>query len=218
MAPWTLYNVARFERPVLLSTNDGTTLLGANCDTTYYVDIGGWDIRCLAPVPTDEPIDASVRSVARRDHRRRLHRRPPRPAARRRRRPRSAGSSTSTGCGSLVALDRGEEKAEWAVWAGIVAWWVLAVAVDRRLGGARATRRRIAGAIRARWWLVVPLGAVLVTTVLFYGAHRIRAPAEPVVVVLAAVGLVAAWDRVRSRPAVVLQDRPDRADLEGQKR
>ena len=34
-----------------------------------------------------------------------------------------------------------------------------------------------------------PLAAVLVTTIVFYGSHRIRAPAEPVVVVLAAVGV-----------------------------
>lgn len=213
--PWTLYNVARFDRPVLLSTNDGTTLLGANCDTTFYVDIGGWDIRCLAPVPTDESIDASLRSIERRDialdyvgdHVGRL---PVVVVAR-------LGRIVDVyGLESLVALDRGEEKAEWAVWAGIVAWWLLAVAA---VVGWVALGRPGDGAperSRARWWLVVPLGAVLVTTVVFYGAHRIRAPAEPVVVVLAAVGAIAAWDRLRPPPASVLQDRPERADSEGQ--
>ena len=47
--------------------------------------------------------------------------------------------------------------------------------------------------------------AVLVTTVVFYGAHRIRAPAEPVVVVLAATGVVALyqrWTTRRDAPAV----------------
>ena len=67
MAPWALYNLARFDRPVLLSTNDGTTLLGANCETAWYIDVGGWDIRCLEPVPVDETVDASVRSEERRD-------------------------------------------------------------------------------------------------------------------------------------------------------
>jgi hypothetical protein len=41
--------------------------------------------------------------------------------------------------------------------------------------------------------------------VVFYGAHRIRAPAEPVVVVLAAVGAVALYERRMRRrhsPAV----------------
>jgi hypothetical protein len=217
VAPWALYNVARFERPVLLSSNDGTTLLGANCDSTYYVDVGGWDIRCVLPVPTDDSIDASVRSAEWREravdyaggH---LGRLPVVVAAR-------LGRLIDVyGLQSLVALDRGEEKAEWAVWAGIVVWWLLAVAA---IGGWVVLGRPGDGAPernRARWWLVVPIGAVLAATVVFYGAHRIRAPAEPVVVVLAAVGVVAAWDRVRTRPAVVLQDRPDRADLEGQKR
>ena len=99
------------------------------------------------------------------------------------------------GLGSLVALDRGEEKADWAVWAGIVCWWVLAIAAIfgwRRLGRDEVTRR-------SRWWLAVPLLTVLVTTIAFYGAHRIRAPAEPAVVLLAAVAAVDAWDRVRAR-------------------
>ena len=145
VAPWTLYNVARFERPVLLSTNDGTTLLGANCDSTYYVDIGGWDIRCLVPVPTDDSIDASVRSVERRDlavdyvgdH---LGRLPVVVAAR-------LGRIVDVyGLQSLVALDRGEEKAEWAVWVGIVGWWLLAVRVVAGWVVLGRPGRRIAGA------------------------------------------------------------------------
>jgi 4-amino-4-deoxy-L-arabinose transferase-like glycosyltransferase len=194
IVPWVAYNATRFDRTVLLSTNDGTTLLGANCDTTYYVDIGGWDIRCLAPVPNEDAIDASVRSAERRDiaeHYIREHvsRVPVVVAAR-------LGRALDLyGLGSLVALDRGEEKAEWVVWAGIVCWWILAVVAIfgwRRLGQDDETRR-------SRWWLAVPLVTVLVTTVLFYGAHRIRAPAEPVVVLLAAVAVVQAGERFAAR-------------------
>jgi hypothetical protein len=54
-----------------------------------------------------------------------------------------------------------------------------------------ATQRRLS----ARWWLLVPVAAVVVTTIVFYGAHRIRAPAEPAVIVLAAIGLVVGRDR-----------------------
>jgi hypothetical protein len=193
LLPWVVYNAGRFEHTVLLSTNDGTTLLGANCPQTYEVDVGGWDIRCLDPVPTDDTIDASVRSAERRDVavdyvRDHLTRVPVVVAAR-------VGRALDLyGLGSLVALDRGEEKAGWVVWAGIVCWWVLAIAAIfgwRRLGGDETTRR-------SRWWLAVPLLTVLVTTIAFYGAHRIRAPAEPVVVLLAAVAAVDAWDRVRA--------------------
>jgi 4-amino-4-deoxy-L-arabinose transferase-like glycosyltransferase len=189
VAPWAAYNLARFTEPVLLTTNDGTTLLGANCDSTYYVDVGGWDIRCLPPGGGE--VEGSVRSRARRaaavayarDHVSRL---PVVAAAR-------LGRTLDLyGLRSLVAGDRGEEKAVWAVWAGIVMWWVLAVAAI--VGWVDLRRRRVA----ARWWLVVPLASVLVTTILFYGAHRIRAPAEPVVVLLGAVGLLAMWDRARA--------------------
>ena len=198
IAPWTLYNLGRYEHPVLLSTNDGTTLLGANCDSTYYNDLGGWDIGCLAPVSNEVVLDASERSRQRReiavdyvtDH---LERVPVVVMAR-------VGRLLDVyGLTSLVALDVGEEKAEWVVWAGIVCWWLLAIAAIvgwRRLGTTDASAR-------ARWWLFVPLGAALLTTVLFYGAHRFRAPAEPVIVVLAAVGIIALLDRRR-------RDVPDR--------
>lgn len=190
LLPWTLYNTIRFEEPVLLSTNDGNTLLGANCDTTYYDDIGGWDIRCLGPLEPGrlghEPgaPDASQRSKVRRDeaidyigdH---LDRLPVVVGAR------VGRVLDAYGLDSMVALDVGEEKAAWAAWTGIACWWVLAAAA---VAGYRALAR--AGAT-TRWWLLVPCVAVLVTTVLFYGAHRIRAPAEPAVVLLAAVAAAA---------------------------
>lgn len=189
LVPWSIYNAGRFREPVLLSTNDGNTLLGANCDITYYDDIGGWDITCLGPFEAGTlgheagAPDASERSKVRRtvaldyigDH---LDRLPVVVLAR-------LGRLVDLyGFGSLTRLDVGEEKAEWAVWAGIVCWWLLAVLA---IVGWRTLGR---AAVRARWWLVVPITAVVTTTVLFYGAHRIRAPAEPTVVLLAAVAIV----------------------------
>ncbi len=91
----------------------------------YYDDVGGWDIRCLGPLAPGR--DASQRSTERRDaaldyvadHADRL---PVVVAAR-------FGRLLDVyGLGSLVSFDVGEEKARWAVWAGIVAWWLLAVA------------------------------------------------------------------------------------------
>jgi hypothetical protein len=43
---------------------------------------------------------------------------------------------------------------------------------------------------------MVPLLTALVTSILFYGAHRIRAPAEPAIVLLAAVAFLHAWARI----------------------
>ena len=88
------------------------------------------------------------------------------------------------------------------MWAGIVSWWLLAIAA---VAGWMILGRPGPGLperARARWWLVVPLATVLVTTVLFYGAHRFRAPAEPVVVLLAGTALAALIEGGRvSRPA-----------------
>ncbi|MFV0306194.1 MAG: ArnT family glycosyltransferase [Desertimonas sp.] len=193
VSPWILYNLSRFEEPVLMSTNDGTTLLGANCDITYYDQVGGWNIECLAPVPQEAFPDASERSAARREValsyvRHHLDRVPVVVAAR-------LGRTLDVyGLTHLVRMDVGEEKAEWAVWTGIVMFWVLTIAavvgwLDRR-------RRQVA----ARWWLAVPIVAVLVTTVAIYGFHRLRAPAEPAIVVLAAVGVVAVAGRLRNSP------------------
>ena len=80
------------------------------------------------------------------------------------------------------------------MWAGIAMWWVLAVLAV--LGWRLLARAGVA----ARWWLAVPLLTVVVTAVAFYGAHRIRAPAEPVIVVLAAVAVCAQLTR-RGRPS-----------------
>ena len=50
--PWVLFNFARFERPVVLTTNDGPAWLGANCPESYSGgDIGGWSLLCIVGDP-----------------------------------------------------------------------------------------------------------------------------------------------------------------------
>src|SRR4051812_2356552 len=55
--PWTVRNWIAFDRPVLISTNDGVTLAGANCATTYHGrDLGSFTTSCIPPprFPDDE--------------------------------------------------------------------------------------------------------------------------------------------------------------------
>ena len=85
------------------------------------------------------------------------------------------------GIGTQVDGDVGEERYRWASWSGVVSWWVMAVL-------AAIGVRRVTGPVR--WVLLTPVISVAITTVLFYGAHRIRSPMEPVVIVFAAVALV----------------------------
>lgn len=195
VSPWVAFNLVRFERPVTLTTNDGTTLLGSYCDPTFYGDeIGGWSLFCVVD---DDPRygmdeEPSLRSRRQRSQavdyaKANVTRLPVVVAAR-------VGRTLDVyGLDRLVAQDVGEERYRWASWAGIVMWWVLAVAA--LFGVTRVGRRD-------RWLLAIPVVAVLVTTVVFYGAHRIRSSMEPTVVVFAAVGFVAMWTRrVRSAAA-----------------
>src|SRR4029079_5256186 len=52
LVPWTVRNAATFDRPVLISSNTGGLLAGANCFDTYYgPEIGTWVYRCLRNRP-----------------------------------------------------------------------------------------------------------------------------------------------------------------------
>ena len=54
VAMWIGPNLARFSGPVLFSTNDGLTLLGANCPETYSGEfIGLWTIECTRLADAD---------------------------------------------------------------------------------------------------------------------------------------------------------------------
>lgn len=183
LLPWVAFNLARFEEPVLLTTNDGTTWLGANCADSYHgATMGGWTVLCVVADPDYSPDEEpSVRSARQRslavhyvrDH---LSDVPGVVLAR-------VGRTLDLyGLRDLVHQDVGEERPRWAAWAGVVSFWLLAAAA---VLGARLVRRR------DRWLLLLPVLLVLCTTVLFYGGHRIRSSAEPTVVLLAAVAVAA---------------------------
>jgi hypothetical protein len=190
LAPWTIANVARFEEPVLLSSNDGLTLSGANCDTTYYGDgIGLWSLDCPFGVtgPDPETADQSEIAHAYRDaaveyisnHEKRL----PIVAAARVGRlwgVYAPGQMVEYSEGDLETSGEGREA--WASWLGYALWWVL---LPLSIVGAVLLRRR--GVLVLP--LVMTFVIVTVTAVLFYGLIRFRIPAEIAVVVLAAAAV-----------------------------
>lgn len=54
LAPWSAYNLGRFEEPVLLGPSPGPLTLSANCDTTYSGSLLGYhDLGC-ASIAEDE--------------------------------------------------------------------------------------------------------------------------------------------------------------------
>ncbi len=188
IAPWVAYNIPRFDHVVLLSTNEGGALRGANCDDAYSgPSLGGWSVLCVVDNVDRPDEDASERAIRLRHEAityasKHIGRVPIVIAAR------VLRSVDLYGLNDLVRFDVGEERARWASWAGIVSWWLLApLAV---IGWWR--QRRTNG-----WILLAPVIGVAMTTLIFYGAHRLRSPMEPVVVICAAVA-IAGWQPVRT--------------------
>ncbi|HET8930175.1 MAG TPA: glycosyltransferase family 39 protein [Acidimicrobiales bacterium] len=60
-APWFVYNLNRFERPVLVSTGFGQTMLTGACDSVFYGErIGYWSVNCTANSHPPEPAEGDV--------------------------------------------------------------------------------------------------------------------------------------------------------------
>ena len=192
IAPWMIFNAVRFDRPVLLTTNEGPLWLGANCYDSYYGPaLGGWSLFCVADAAIGENgEDPSVRSAAQRRlglsyARAHVTRLPVVVAAR-------VGRTLDLfDVNGLVHGDVGEERERVATWAAVVSFWVLA---PLAVIGAFRPRRLHLGV------LLLPILVVAITTVVFYGGHRIRASAEPAIVVLAACAIEQWWSRPKRAP------------------
>jgi Dolichyl-phosphate-mannose-protein mannosyltransferase len=181
VAPWVGYNLARFDEPTYLSTNDGIALLGSNCDSVYFGDgIGLTDLKCLGPNPRgDQSVDSKIyRDRAFdyiRDHKKRAV---------------LVGFTRVGRTWSLfrpwdmVSYNKGEGREGWVTALGLGVYYPLLVAAVA--GWAVMRRRR-----RRTWPLLVPVLIVTIASAITYGQTRFRVPAEPSIVVLAAVAIAA---------------------------
>lgn len=186
LAPWLARCWIVFDRPVVISTNVGGLLAGANCDKTYHgYWLGQWVFDCIPPpVDRNEALEAAhLRRVGidyARDHTGRL---PVVVAARVGRtwelfRPRQQANIERFFEGRDLRIEQ----------AGVIAYYLLAALA---IVGALLVRRR-------REPLYVLLSApilVTIVSVIAYGFTRFRVAAEIPIVVLAAVALVALADR-----------------------
>jgi len=192
--PWVGFNLARFHDPTFVSTNDGLTLAGANCDAMYYGRATGfWTLDSCA----DDPPPGDQSQVASAFRRRGLHymrthasRVPLVVLAR-------VGRTWSFfRPGDMVTLNTGEDREEWVTRLGLVAYYPTVLLA---IGGAVVLWRRRAR--DALWVLAVPAIIVTLNTMITYGQTRFRAGAEPSLALLAAVAAVAIVRRVRARRA-----------------
>lgn len=190
LAPWLARTWAAFDRPVFVSTNSGGLLAGANCEQTYHGDfLGQWVFDCLAPPESENEAEVSAALASdgidyARDNAGRL---PVVVAVRVLRtwelyRPRQQWHFEEF----FEGRDRQVEKAG-------IAMYVLMVPLA--LFGALTLRRR-GEPLRAL--AAMPVLVTLVSAGA-YGFTRFRVGAEPVLVVLAALGIAALMDRRRGR-------------------
>ena len=181
IGPWVGYNLSRFKEPTYLSTNDGIALLGSNCDSVYYGDgIGLTDLKCLGPNPRgDQSVDSRIFRDRAFDYIRDHKKRAVLVAFAR------VGRTWSVyRPWDMVNYNKGEGREGWVTTLGLIAYYPLLIAA---VAGWVVMRRRR----RRSWPLLVPALVVTIASAATYGQTRFRVPAEPTIVVLAAVAITA---------------------------
>ncbi len=180
LSPWLVHTWATFGQPVLISTNVGGLLAGANCPQTYHGPLlGQWDLSCLPPAThTNEAVESDhLRDVGlryARDHAGRL------PVVIAARIGRSFELFLPRQQWAMEAFFEGRnEKVEEA---GVLVYYVVALLA---IAGTVLLWRR-----RGPWRILLsPLVLVVFVSVTGYGFTRFRVGAEPALIVLAAVAL-----------------------------
>ncbi len=198
LAPWVVFNLTRFDRPVLLSSQLGGTLAVANCDDTYHGKfLGYWSLQCSVPIALQahrDGLDQSGEEARLRkhaldymfDHKSRV------PVVVAARWGRMVGVFRPGEYVDLEQLPEGRER--WLAYANLLSLWVvLALAVP---GGVILWRRKAP----LLPLLVPPLIVLIAVTVAFYNP-RYRASAETSLVLLAAVAIDAGLGRMRREPS-----------------
>jgi hypothetical protein len=197
VAPWTARNLARFEEPVLVSTNSNSVFAGSNCGPAYHGDLTGlWVFACYGGVkPGDESQQALEYRRQGFDYARDHAGRVPVVMA-----VRLARAWELYRPLQQVQYEFLEGRSRWASRMGLVMYYptlLLAVA------GAVVLRRRR----QPVWPFAAYAAAVSVVAVLIYGITRFRMTAEPALIALAAVAIDAALVRRAQRRAGQREER-----------
>lgn len=200
VAPWVIRNLVRFEDTTVISTQDGLTLIGANCPNTYFgPGKGFWSLQCTDLVAIPPDADQSEASTLYRDFAIDFigENRDEIPGVVAARLGRGLSLWQTDG---MTFLNTGEGRETWASNIGLWQYWIL-------------TPLAIFGwwrwpSAQPRWPAFVTAGLSVLTIVAFYGIVRFRVPAEVVIVLGAAIALdslaepvMAWWQRTRHRAA-----------------
>jgi 4-amino-4-deoxy-L-arabinose transferase-like glycosyltransferase len=184
IAPWSLYNVGRIDEPVLLSTGFGTAMIQGNCDRTYYGgSSGSFDLQCLRqyvltrPRTAGKPHDSDLRRAAVSYTRHHLDRLPIVLLAREGR-----AWSLYKPVETLKTQAQFPHDPSWPKGLDLLLFWTF---LPLAFIGAVALRRRDVSLVP----LLAPFAVTIVAVASTYGDARLRAGAEPALVLLASVGI-----------------------------
>jgi len=174
LAPWAIRNYSAFDRPVLIATEGGETLAGANCENVYYGRrIGTWQVSCVKfssrgneAEELDEAGHDGVRYAL--DHTGRV--------------PLVVAARLARTWGLWSPFTVPEGRRAWVQRSGALLYYLLAALAIYGVVLLRRARVPI-------WIVVAPFVTVTLTAVLAYGAIRFRHSAELSLVVLASVAL-----------------------------
>jgi 4-amino-4-deoxy-L-arabinose transferase-like glycosyltransferase len=191
LAPWFARNWSTFDRPVLIATEAGETLAGANCDASYYgPKIGKWEVDCVGveagPSPADFNEAAEFNEAGRRgiryagNHIGRV--------------PAVLGVRLARTWGIWEPFQVPEGRSRTVTRIGAIAYFLL---VPLAIYGFILLRRRGVPV----WILSAPLVTVTLTSLVAYGSVRFRHSAELPLVVFAAVALEELGRRAARRRA-----------------
>ena len=191
ITPWIARNALTFDRFIPISNNSGTLIAGANCDRTYNGQYEGiWRFECVTDIDVaglDEPAIADrFRHVGLEyasDH---------------------AGEVPTVATIRVLrtfGLWEPKEQIDWESFEGRNVHWQVAghrmflVLLPLSVIGAV-----LLGRARRPWWpLVAPVAVVVLTSAISYGNQRFRILAEPGILILAAVAVVAGGQWIVTR-------------------
>lgn len=195
MAPWIIYNLNRFEEPVLVTSGTGMVLLHGSCDQAFYGDaVGYYSFECansLKPyndrllIYYEEHADAVARELALDYLQEHAGRYPVVALAR-------IGRMWDL-YAPFQNVDYNDQLEGRGYYPSLIGLWYYWLLLPPAIYGAIVLRRR--GTALSP--LLGLAAAVTLTAALSFGVTRYRVPAEVSLVILAAVGLDAAISRWR---------------------
>jgi hypothetical protein len=190
LAPWVAYSSSRMGGVVLVSSNSGNELEGANCASTFHGTLfGAWDAACVRPTPAGAT-ELSWAATSRRVGLDYALSQPARlPAVAAARVLRVWGVWSPVDQAHLEAIESRNLHWQLVGWGYDLVMLLLAVP-----GVVLLVRRRAEIAP-----LVAVVAAVIVTAAASNGNQRFRLAADPILAIAAATFLIAAWQATRTR-------------------